>query len=205
MKKNQNGVTLIALAVTIIVMLILAGATMATLTGENGIITQSRRSAASNTEGTVKENMTTAFNSVMIEVGMDRAGSEAYNAQDDDNIQKYLDVIVNQIGAKDAVADKKTKTGSTYSFATAGKTLEQVKTATSGASKKYVTYVVKPASDTKSYIYIDYYDTTFKLDLTTATTVANNKNEYPFLRMIITVDTNSVSYEGPTTHAISGK
>ena len=76
MKKNQNGVTLIALAVTIIVMLILAGATMATLTGENGIITQSRRSSAASTEGTVKENMTTAFNSVMIEVGMDRAGNE---------------------------------------------------------------------------------------------------------------------------------
>ena len=38
MKKNQNGVTLIALAVTIIVMLILAGATMSMLTGNSGII-----------------------------------------------------------------------------------------------------------------------------------------------------------------------
>ena len=32
MKKNQNGVTLIALAVTIIVMLILAGSSMSMLT-----------------------------------------------------------------------------------------------------------------------------------------------------------------------------
>ena len=39
MKKNQNGVTLIALAVTIIVMLILAGATMSMLTGNSGIMT----------------------------------------------------------------------------------------------------------------------------------------------------------------------
>ena len=38
MKKNQNGVTLIALAVTIIVMLILAGATMSMLTGNSGIM-----------------------------------------------------------------------------------------------------------------------------------------------------------------------
>ena len=208
MKKNQNGVTLIALAVTIIVMLILAGATMATLTGENGIITQSRRSAASNTEGTVKENMTTAFNSVMLEVSMDRAGNEAYDAQADENIQKYLDVIVDQIGKNDAVANKITATGNTYSYPTTGKTLAQVESATKGASKKYVTYVVKPTTNNTekaTYIYIDYYDTTFKLDLTNEATKANNKNEYPFLRMEIKFVTNSVSYEGPVTHAISGK
>ena len=40
-KKNKElGITLIALAVTIIVMLILAGVTMAALTSENGIINQ---------------------------------------------------------------------------------------------------------------------------------------------------------------------
>ena len=39
MKKN-NGITLIALVITIIVLLILAGVTIATLTGENGIITR---------------------------------------------------------------------------------------------------------------------------------------------------------------------
>ena len=40
-KKNQ-GVTLIALAITIIVLLILAGVTVATLTGDNGIIKSSK-------------------------------------------------------------------------------------------------------------------------------------------------------------------
>ena len=40
--KENKGVTLIALAVTIIVMLILAGVTIATLNGENGIITQAK-------------------------------------------------------------------------------------------------------------------------------------------------------------------
>ena len=44
MNKRNKGVTLIALAVTIIVMLILAGATIATLTGENGIIAQTHKS-----------------------------------------------------------------------------------------------------------------------------------------------------------------
>ena len=41
MKKNQEkGITLIALVITIIVLLILAGVTIATLTGDNGILTR---------------------------------------------------------------------------------------------------------------------------------------------------------------------
>ena len=36
--KNQKGITLIALVVTIVVILILAGISIVTLTGENGII-----------------------------------------------------------------------------------------------------------------------------------------------------------------------
>ena len=39
-KTNQKGITLIALVITIIVLLILAGVSIATLTGENGILTQ---------------------------------------------------------------------------------------------------------------------------------------------------------------------
>ena len=39
-KRTNNGITLIALVITIIVLLILAGVTIATLTGENGILTQ---------------------------------------------------------------------------------------------------------------------------------------------------------------------
>ena len=38
--KKSNGITLIALVITIIVLLILAGVTIATLTGENGILTK---------------------------------------------------------------------------------------------------------------------------------------------------------------------
>ena len=37
---NQKGITLIALVITIIVLLILAGVTIATLTGENGVLTR---------------------------------------------------------------------------------------------------------------------------------------------------------------------
>ena len=42
-KKQENGITLIALVITIIVMLILAGISIAMVTGDNGILTQAAR------------------------------------------------------------------------------------------------------------------------------------------------------------------
>ena len=41
--KENKGVTLIALAVTIVVMLILAGVTISVLNGENGIVKQAQK------------------------------------------------------------------------------------------------------------------------------------------------------------------
>ena len=47
--KKQTGITLIALAITIIILLILAGISIGVLTGENGLIKQSQ-SAKTQTE-----------------------------------------------------------------------------------------------------------------------------------------------------------
>ena len=43
LKRKEKGITLIALVITIIVLLILAGVSIAMLTGENGILTQAQR------------------------------------------------------------------------------------------------------------------------------------------------------------------
>ena len=43
MLRNNKGITLIALVITIIVLLILAGVSIAMLTGENGILTQAEK------------------------------------------------------------------------------------------------------------------------------------------------------------------
>ena len=40
---NEKGITLIALVVTIVVLLILAGISIGTITGENGLIKNARR------------------------------------------------------------------------------------------------------------------------------------------------------------------
>ena len=50
MQKNSKGITLIALVITIIVLLILAGVVIATLTGDNGILTQAGNAKDKTTE-----------------------------------------------------------------------------------------------------------------------------------------------------------
>lgn len=55
MVKEKNGITLIALVITIIVLLILAGVSIAMLTGESGIITQTIKAKEETRYGTVKD------------------------------------------------------------------------------------------------------------------------------------------------------
>ena len=42
-EKNNKGITLIALVITIIILLILAGISIATLTGENGVLNKANK------------------------------------------------------------------------------------------------------------------------------------------------------------------
>ena len=58
--KNNKGITLIALVITIIVLLILAGITIALLTGDNGLITKSQKAASDTAVAEAKEKATTA-------------------------------------------------------------------------------------------------------------------------------------------------
>ena len=55
--KNNKGITLIALVITIIVLLILAGVSIAMLTGENGILTRASDSQIATTDAEVIEKV----------------------------------------------------------------------------------------------------------------------------------------------------
>ena len=56
-KNFTNGITLIALVITIIVLLILAGVSIAMLTGDNGVITNAQKSKLSSTFSAYKEEV----------------------------------------------------------------------------------------------------------------------------------------------------
>ena len=83
MKRNERGVTLIALVVTIVVLLILAGTAIAMLSGDDGIMTNAQRSQAANTEGEVREKIKMAYNAVKTEISVNSAVESDYNAQAD--------------------------------------------------------------------------------------------------------------------------
>lgn len=56
MLKGQNGVTLVALVVTIIVLIILAGVSIAMVIGDNGIIPQAERARDDTAAESAREN-----------------------------------------------------------------------------------------------------------------------------------------------------
>ena len=68
--KGKNGITLIALVITIIVLLILAGVTIATLTGDNGILTKAQNSKEKNAQKTVEEQINLAVQASKINEGL---------------------------------------------------------------------------------------------------------------------------------------
>lgn len=57
MKRTNRGITLIALIITIIVLLILAGVSIATLTGQNGILEQANNAKMETRIGEIKEKV----------------------------------------------------------------------------------------------------------------------------------------------------
>ena len=68
--KINKGITLIALVITIIVLLILAGVTIATLTGDNGILTKAQSAKEKNAQKTVEEQINLAVQASRINEGL---------------------------------------------------------------------------------------------------------------------------------------
>ena len=63
--RNQKGITLIALVITIIVLLILAGVSIAMLTGENGILTRAGDAQEATTEAEAEEALKLALSEIL--------------------------------------------------------------------------------------------------------------------------------------------
>ena len=57
LRKGERGITLIALVITIVVLLILAGVSIAMLTGDNGVITNAQKSKLATTFSAYKEEV----------------------------------------------------------------------------------------------------------------------------------------------------
>lgn len=80
--KNQKGITLIALVITIIVLLILAGISIAMLTGENGILKQADESKVTTIEGNVDEQVRMAVAALRLDIANETAKNNSYDARE---------------------------------------------------------------------------------------------------------------------------
>ena len=78
MLKRNKGISLIALVVTIIVLLIIVGITIVTLTGENGILSKAKTAKKTSAEEQAKEKLMLVCNEVIMEKQTDANYKEAY-------------------------------------------------------------------------------------------------------------------------------
>ena len=99
--RNQKGITLIALVITIIVLLILAGVSIAMLTGQNGILTRANDAKNDTAEAEVVERINMELNAIYADV---LTGGITF---DDDYVQ---DVNDNLAGKANAVLNSGTIT-----------------------------------------------------------------------------------------------
>jgi len=89
-KNSQNGITLVALVVTVVVLLILAGVTIVTLWGNNSIIKRAQEAELQTTIGREKEQNAVAMNEWKIEKSLETGKVFAIFMQE--KMREYADV-----------------------------------------------------------------------------------------------------------------
>ena len=88
MMKEQKGITLIALVITIIVLLILAGISIAMLTGNNGLLTKANSAKTETTKAEVMERINMELNAAYADVlSGDITSFEKYEDKIADNLK----------------------------------------------------------------------------------------------------------------------
>lgn len=90
MLNKEKGITLIALVITIIVLLILAGVSIAMLTGQNGILTQAQNASEATLRGEIEESVKLAVNAVNASLADPVTVNKPYTAFTYDQIAKAI-------------------------------------------------------------------------------------------------------------------
>ena len=87
-RKNQ-GITLIALVITVIVLLILAGVSIATLTGDNGLLSKAQEAKEETEKASDRDKLAMAVSEAQI-------GESGYQELDSNNLQEAIDNQFNE-------------------------------------------------------------------------------------------------------------
>ena len=84
MFRKENGVTLVALVITIIVLLILAGVTISMVLGDDGILSQAKGANTAQNKATVADQLSLAYATVRTEDIARKANVSTSNYKDSD-------------------------------------------------------------------------------------------------------------------------
>ena len=84
--KKENGITLVALVITIVLLLILSGIAIATLGGENGLFARVKQAKKAHIQAEMQEQLTLALNELQIE--------KKGNASLDDVTQDWINTVI---------------------------------------------------------------------------------------------------------------
>ncbi len=114
-RKTDKGITLIALVITIIVLLILAAISIATLTGENGILTKAHGGKKDSTIGEEKEQIKLAYNAALMKKDYD--GIIIVKELNEELNKLNTDA---QVSAENPITITFSKTGNIYTIDTDG-------------------------------------------------------------------------------------
>ena len=118
--RNQKGITLIALVVTIIVLLILAGVSIATLTGDEGLLAQVRSADTRTKAAEIEERVNLELSALYIDV---LSGKTSFTSSDLEtltinlsDISADIDITPTSIStAEDEISITVKTTSDTYS------------------------------------------------------------------------------------------
>lgn len=97
--KQTKGITLIALVITIIVLLILAGVTIAMLNGENGILSRAQDTKGTHAYYGAEEQVKLAYMTVKTEIVTEKTINSTYNAQN--NAGKLAKIVLKELSGSD--------------------------------------------------------------------------------------------------------
>ena len=92
-RKESKGITLIALVITIIVLLILAGVSIAMLTGDNGLLSNASKTSTQNAYRGAEERVKLATMAVKTEIMSQKVADGTYNATSAENTAKLAEIV----------------------------------------------------------------------------------------------------------------
>ena len=121
--KNQKGVTLVSLVVTIIVLLILAGISVAMLTGDNGILTQAN---------SAKKKTDTSKNEEIIKLIYNAAKLRFAAASKDDKGKSLVDLLRDEASSSKYDVNIENPSTDIYIFSFADSKIEYTLDSSSG-------------------------------------------------------------------------